>query len=216
MGTLSMFAPYGCGRFLSLFRSKLDTLTIQYLRCRWRAARRHLHVPGRYGRSDQRRTRWTRVRTQASRHRGIRHRISPTKRVIKIRVKPARAAKPAKINASAITVMMIQSDEIKLPAEFQVSLYENLIRQLQKKGGFQHVYREGDRNSAGAPNGIVLHSTVRGFKQGSEMARRSNHGRRGHLDQRSLRVHRSGRPVIAGARHQRESALLRRKSESHV
>ena len=30
VGTLSLFAPYGSGRFLSLFRSKLDTLTIQY------------------------------------------------------------------------------------------------------------------------------------------------------------------------------------------
>lgn len=30
IGTLTMFAPYGSGRFLSLFRSKLDTLTIQY------------------------------------------------------------------------------------------------------------------------------------------------------------------------------------------
>jgi hypothetical protein len=30
VGTLTMFAPYGSGRFLSLFRSKLDTLTIKY------------------------------------------------------------------------------------------------------------------------------------------------------------------------------------------
>jgi hypothetical protein len=30
IGTLTMFAPYGSGRFLSLFRAKLDTLTIQY------------------------------------------------------------------------------------------------------------------------------------------------------------------------------------------
>lgn len=29
-GTMTMLAPYGGGRFLSLFRSKLDTLTIQY------------------------------------------------------------------------------------------------------------------------------------------------------------------------------------------
>ena len=29
-GTLTSFAPYGGGRFLSLFRSKLDTLTIKY------------------------------------------------------------------------------------------------------------------------------------------------------------------------------------------
>jgi hypothetical protein len=31
VGTLSMFAPYGSGRFLSLFRSKIDTLSIEYL-----------------------------------------------------------------------------------------------------------------------------------------------------------------------------------------
>ena len=30
LGTLTMFAPYGGGRFLSLFRTKLDTLTIEY------------------------------------------------------------------------------------------------------------------------------------------------------------------------------------------
>jgi len=30
VGTLTMFAPYGSGRFLSLFRTKLDTLTLQY------------------------------------------------------------------------------------------------------------------------------------------------------------------------------------------
>ena len=30
LGTLTLFAPYGSGRVLSLFRKKLDTLTIQY------------------------------------------------------------------------------------------------------------------------------------------------------------------------------------------
>jgi hypothetical protein len=30
VGTLSTFAPYGSGRFLSLFRTKIDTLTITY------------------------------------------------------------------------------------------------------------------------------------------------------------------------------------------
>jgi hypothetical protein len=30
IGTLSMFGPYGSGRFLSLFRTKLDVLTISY------------------------------------------------------------------------------------------------------------------------------------------------------------------------------------------
>jgi hypothetical protein len=31
VGTLTMFAPYGAGRFLSLFRTKIDTLSIEYL-----------------------------------------------------------------------------------------------------------------------------------------------------------------------------------------
>jgi hypothetical protein len=30
LGTLTMVAPYGSGRFMSLFRTKLETLTIQY------------------------------------------------------------------------------------------------------------------------------------------------------------------------------------------
>jgi hypothetical protein len=83
----------------------------------------------------------------------------------------AEKTEPAKIKASAIQVEMIQSDEIKLPEEFQVSLYENLIRQLEKQGGFQHVYRDGDRNAANAADLVVLYSTVRGFKAGSERAR---------------------------------------------
>jgi len=79
---------------------------------------------------------------------------------------------PVKAKASAIQVEMIRSDEIKLPAEFQISLYENLVRQLEKQGGFEHVYRDGDRRAKDAPDLVVLHSTVRGFKEGSERTRR--------------------------------------------
>jgi hypothetical protein len=82
------------------------------------------------------------------------------------------SARPVKAKASAIQVEMIRSDEIKLPAEFQISLYENLVRQLEKQGGFEHVYRDGDHRAADAPDLVVLHSTVRGFKAGSERARR--------------------------------------------
>src|ERR1700730_7754729 len=82
------------------------------------------------------------------------------------------SAQPVKSKASAIQVEMIHSDEIKLPAEFQISLYENLVRQLEKQGGFEHVYRDGDRRAARAPDLVILHSTVRGFKAGSERTRR--------------------------------------------
>jgi hypothetical protein len=83
----------------------------------------------------------------------------------------AQTPAPPLKKASAIQVIMIHSDEIKLPAEFQVALYEDLIQQLQKQGGFQHVYRDGDRDAASATDLVVLHSTVRGFKKGSEMER---------------------------------------------
>jgi hypothetical protein len=82
----------------------------------------------------------------------------------------ARKSQSTRIKAGAIQVEMIQSDEIKLPAEFQIALYENLIRQLGQQG-FQHVYRDGDRNASGITDLVVLHSTVRGFKAGSERAR---------------------------------------------
>ena len=73
--------------------------------------------------------------------------------------------------ASAIQVMMIRDDATPLPAEFQVSLYENLIDQLRKKSVFQHVYRDGDRNAAAEPDLIKLDCTVQKFEKGSERMR---------------------------------------------
>ena len=78
---------------------------------------------------------------------------------------------PASSPAAAIEVGMIQAGEISLPAEFQVALYENLVQELQKKGGFSQVYRDGDRNAADASGLVILHTTVTGFKKGSELER---------------------------------------------
>ena len=80
------------------------------------------------------------------------------------------AAPTPKMKAAAIKVTMVESSEVKLPADFQVALYEDLIAQLKKKGGL-HVYREGDRNAEGAADLIVLHTSARGFKVGSERLR---------------------------------------------
>jgi hypothetical protein len=79
--------------------------------------------------------------------------------------------KASQSKPTGIEVEMLQCDEIKLPTEFQIALYENLVRQLQEKGGFENVYRDGDRNAKEHSGTIVLHSTVKGFKQGSERAR---------------------------------------------
>jgi hypothetical protein len=76
-----------------------------------------------------------------------------------------------KIQASSIQILMVQSDEVKLPIEFQLALYENLIEQIQKTNKFQHVYRDGDTAAAGAADLVVLQSNVFGFKHGSEEKR---------------------------------------------
>jgi hypothetical protein len=73
--------------------------------------------------------------------------------------------------ASAIQVMMIRADGTPLPAEFQVSLYENLIDQLRKKSVFQQVHRDGDRNAAAEADLIELQCTVQKFEKGSEKMR---------------------------------------------
>ncbi len=166
VGVMSMAAPYGGVRFLSLFRKKIDTLTVQYRDVDGglhgaiftmpvgtaNASKAELVSEGAHTRTTEE------LNTAASSSKEQNRPQSPEHQ-------------SAKIKASAIQVEMIQSDEIKLPAEFQIALYENLVRQIEKQGTFQYVYRDGDRTAASAPDLVVLHSTVRGFKAGSERAR---------------------------------------------
>ena len=78
---------------------------------------------------------------------------------------------PSKVKASVLKVEMVQSEGIKLPAEFQVALYENLIQQFKKSSGFARILRDGDRNTQDIPDLVVMRSTVTSFKEGSERKR---------------------------------------------
>jgi Domain of unknown function (DUF4410) len=78
---------------------------------------------------------------------------------------------PSKVKASAIKVEMVQSEGIKLPAEFQVALYENLIQQLKKNSGVAQILRDGDRNTKDTRDLVVIRSTITSFKEGSERKR---------------------------------------------
>ena len=84
---------------------------------------------------------------------------------------PGRAQTPGKFSASAIQIAKIESEEVKLPAEFQMALYENLVEEVRKTGRFQRVYRDGERGAGDVPDLVTLRSTVRGFKEGSARAR---------------------------------------------
>ena len=83
----------------------------------------------------------------------------------------AQADPVAKSPSSAIEVEMIQPGEINLPAEFQMVLYESLVQQLQKESSFSQVYRDGDLNATDASDLVILHTSVTGFKKGSELER---------------------------------------------
>jgi hypothetical protein len=83
----------------------------------------------------------------------------------------AEAKQPTKMKASAIEVKMIPSDELRLPTEFQISLYENLIEQLRKRAVFPQVYRDGDRNAGNGADLITLECTVIKFRKGNETLR---------------------------------------------
>ena len=84
---------------------------------------------------------------------------------------PGRAQTPEKFAASAIQIAKIESDEVKLPPEFQMALYENLVEEVRKTGKFQRIYRDGERGTSDVPNLVTLRSTVRGFKEGSARKR---------------------------------------------
>jgi len=169
VGVMSMAAPYGGGRFLSLFRKKVDTLTIQY-----RDVDGALHgalftMP--VGASDVIKTELVAQGAHTGEPGAASLASSRDSAGQKEKLAQSQNQKATKIRASAIQVEMIQSDEIKLPAEFQIALYENLIHQIEKQEKFQHVYRDGDHNATTIADLVVLRSTVRGFKAGSERAR---------------------------------------------
>jgi hypothetical protein len=83
----------------------------------------------------------------------------------------AEVKQPVKKQVSAVEVKMIPSDELTLPPEFQVSLYENLIEQLRRKAVFRRVYRDGDRNAVNVADLITLECLVVKFKKGNETLR---------------------------------------------
>jgi hypothetical protein len=109
-----------------------------------------------------------------------------------------------KLKAAAIKVTMIESNEIKLPAEFQVSLYEDLIQQLQSKRGVPKVYREGDRNADTVADLVVLRTTVTGFKEGSERLRQVT------------TVAGATSITVARAGHQGQRAFFRREPSGYL
>jgi len=72
---------------------------------------------------------------------------------------------------TSIEIDMVGVEDVSVPEEFQVSLYENLLQQMNKRSDFDVVYRDGDRNAQSKDNLLLMHSTITGFRKGSERDR---------------------------------------------
>jgi hypothetical protein len=72
---------------------------------------------------------------------------------------------------TSIEVERVGVDNLSVPREFQVSLYENLLRKLNTNSDFGVVYRDGNRNAQANQNLVRMHSTITAFKEGSERDR---------------------------------------------
>lgn len=77
-----------------------------------------------------------------------------------------------KLTASAIQLERSDPPEdLLIPEETRVAMYENLILQLTKTKKFQHVYRSGDRTAASVPDLVILRLIPQAFKAGSQKQR---------------------------------------------
>ncbi len=76
-----------------------------------------------------------------------------------------------KFSASSIQIQPMDPGDVPIPPEFGVAVYENLIKQIQKTGKFQHVYRSGDKAAADAPDMVTLRTVAQSFKKGSQKER---------------------------------------------
>jgi hypothetical protein len=83
----------------------------------------------------------------------------------------ANAAPKPKLSASAVQVALLDVGDVKIPAEFRYAIYEQIVEHVKASGAFQKVYRAGDRDAAGVPDLVTLHTRMEGFKEGSQTVR---------------------------------------------
>ena len=79
-------------------------------------------------------------------------------------------AKP-KLSAPAIQIAMVETGDVKIPAEFRYAVYESLVERMRASGTFQKVYRMGDHAADGIPDLVTLHARIDAFTEGSQTKR---------------------------------------------
>jgi hypothetical protein len=74
------------------------------------------------------------------------------------------------ISASTIQIEPVESSDSALLPDFRVAIYENLVEEVTRTSGFEHVYRSGDHR-ADVQDLLILRTRVESFKRGSEKKR---------------------------------------------
>ncbi|HTQ86812.1 MAG TPA: hypothetical protein VMI93_11415 [Candidatus Solibacter sp.] len=92
-----------------------------------------------------------------------------------VMAQPGPQDKPApaqKLTGKSIQVERAQaSEDLVIPEDFRVATYENLIRQIEKTGKFEHVYRSGDKRAAGQSDLVILKLVPSAYTAGSQKQR---------------------------------------------
>lgn len=71
----------------------------------------------------------------------------------------------------SVQVERIDPGQLELAHSFQVSIYENLLEELNHTKRFKYVLREGDRKASEIPDSLILKTMVVKYTPGSETQR---------------------------------------------
>ena len=66
---------------------------------------------------------------------------------------------------------IVSPEDLLIPEDTRLSMYENVILELGKTKKFRHIYRSGDLTAANAPDLVILHLIPEGFKAGNQKER---------------------------------------------
>jgi len=71
----------------------------------------------------------------------------------------------------SVQVDKVQPGDVNIESAFRIAIYENLLEELGKTKKFEEVLRSGERRDDGAPDVLVLKTTVERYIPGSETRR---------------------------------------------
>jgi hypothetical protein len=176
VGTVTTIAaPYGSGRIISLFREKIDALTLEFDDVNGGLHGAIFTLP-----KGQAEPVKKELLTQGAHSLASPGEAQPGSASNRPGNEPAPGGAPAaagqlklhqKTPVYALQIQSPEPGEVKFPPEFRVAVYENLIVQLHHTGKFTDVYRIGDGRAASVPELLYMRMKLVGFKEGSQKKR---------------------------------------------